>query len=367
MFEIQSNLKVVPKIIFPETSAMSSQQPQQQATSTSSSNHPLGPPPPVPPKPQLNKPSTNTTTSTTTKPAIPPKRDLKPITSSSSSSASSGNSLSESLKKRSSSEQQPTDNSDKIESIVSQLLGEMIEMIELQSLDSTSEPVAAVIVADSTNQATSSSSSSKWTNNLGGFQNAANQQHLIDACLTGLKHLCHTFAQSHLFQTTTTTIIESDHHTRMTTIQDENTSNNNNNELVNKSFASLFYTSSDKRPELNFRDESELELCVCALRTDCLAYLHSFQILNKLLIKILFFPRETPVQRAGASSPTNHLNRLLSSSSSFDDDRYRVIAALVDEFEDWVKDLFVISCSSTFPGLTNCKLKKINFIYFIYF
>lgn len=69
------------------------------------------------------------------------------------------------------------------------------------------------------------------------------------------------------------------------------------------------------------------------LRLDCLNYLQSFHILNKFLIKMLFFPREST-----ASCP------VISDASGTDSNVF-----LIDSFDDWMKDLFLISCCAVIP------------------
>lgn len=228
----------------------------------------------------------------------------------------SSGSLSNVLKKTSSNDL----DIDKVESIVAQLISEMIETIELQSLES---PVTEPIESMSTRTKTNSD-----------IQNGNNQQYLIDACLTALKQLCHTFVQSHLLQKL---VVESG-------IGDQRAAQDD----IDKAFVSLFYSNTDKRSEICFKPDSEIGLHLIEIKRDCLTFLYSFQILNKLLIKILYFPRESDCWRTNSTSSMDGLNSLRN-----DENRDRVIASLIDGFEDWVKDLFVISCSSSYSSQSN--------------
>lgn len=230
----------------------------------------------------------------------------------------SSGSLSNVLKKTSSNDL----DIDKVESIVAQLISEMIETIELQSLEPP--PVTEPIESMSTRTKTNSD-----------IQNGNNQQYLIDACLTALKQLCHTFIQSHLLQKLVVECGTGDH---QRAAQDD----------IDKAFASLFYSNSEKRSEICFKPNSEIGLHLIEIKRDCLTFLYSFQILNKLLIKILYFPRESDCWRTNANSSMDGLNSLRN-----DENRDRVIASLIDGFEDWVKDLFVISCSSSYSSPSN--------------
>lgn len=196
----------------------------------------------------------------------------------------------------------------------------MIEIIELNSLESIETPSS--------------------------LQNLNNQQYLIDACLTGLKQLCHTFVVSHLFQRTSSEIsVLSGEELKVSTKVD-----------IDKAFASMFYSSNEKRIQINIKNGAELGVHVISMRSDCMSYLHSFQILNKLLIKILIFPRESAAHRNAASSTRDGLNIAWKS----DEERNKVIKSLTEEFEDWVKDLFVISCLSSLSNIKSIKLFRLD-------
>jgi hypothetical protein len=164
-------------------------------------------------------------------------------------------------------------------------------------------------------------------------------RYLIDTCLVHLKQLCYTFFTHHMF------------------ISD--TSVSGIEEQISKSFASLFdpeainasKNETDNRPVL---DDQANYLSILStvnftkLKPESLTYLQSFQILNKLLIKMLFFPREP-------SSSKSNLAQELSTESA--DGSENDVANSENEkffrsFEHWLKSLFVISCASQFATHT---------------
>ena len=148
----------------------------------------------------------------------------------------------------------------------------------------------------------------------------------VENCIFHLKELTHTFIKSHLFK------IESN--------GENDNANNNSEEIINKSFSSLFYSNQVKSflnlnddgyliddfdeyfkqkvdrkmtdedqtnnqleetitflqdlivNEKNSSNDSVSNVYSIHLKHDCLNYLQSFQILNRLLIKMFFFPRE---------------------------------------------------------------------------
>ncbi|CAF0777344.1 unnamed protein product [Brachionus calyciflorus] len=129
---------------------------------------------------------------------------------------------------------------------------------------------------------------------------------IIEQCLNSLKKLCHTFIRSHLYQDT-------------------------QQDFLDKSFKSLFslknksFISNDDGYQSDSSDLNNLTLM--KLKSNSLQYLQSYQILNKLLIKLLFFPREQIE---------------LNNSNQIDDSPETLLAT----FEEWLKDLFVISTCS---------------------
>lgn len=232
--------------------------------------------------------------------------------SSESGTSSSSSSSFGLLKKRSSNDSE----SGTIETIVSHLIDEIIETIELQSLEN-----------EQAEQNVNNPAAAGTTVN-----NSINQQYLIDSCLTGLKHLCHTFARTHVFQAS------------------EDGDKDKGSDEIGRSFASLFGDTN-----LTEWAEAANRVYTIRLRLDCLAYLHSFQILNKLLIKTLFFPRETPVVRSSGAAALSGVASLTVCQETSDEPD-RLLGTLVAEFEDWIKDLFVISCSSFIPSLNHGKI-----------
>jgi len=159
-----------------------------------------------------------------------------------------------------------------------------------------------------------------------------------------------------------------------------------NHDKVRKSFHSLFSqknntmksngvnymemicpncSSSLKNGEQMLR-ENEMAVQMVQLKPECLNYLQSFQIINKFLIKMFFFPRESHQDNDGTTASTTKANKntksdtettTTPSSSSEQEDlnecckqarKEKINKLLIDSFDEWVKDLFVISCCSTF-------------------
>lgn len=80
---------------------------------------------------------------------------------------------------------------------------------------------------------------------------------------------------------------------------------------------------------------------VVQLRSDCLSYLQSFHILNKFLIKMLFFPRE---------NKTNYNPDPTSMTSSNEiPEHFQTKAFVINSFDNWLKVLFVLSCAAELP------------------
>ena len=136
---------------------------------------------------------------------------------------------------------------------------------------------------------------------------------IIENCVFYVKQFFHTFVKSHLFGADGS-------------LQDR----------VSKSFSSLFKTGDEANlansvrlsdvPTLLVNSEEltdePLSFTSIQLKPDSLNFLYSFQILNKFLVKLLFFPRETGLKNLDESLKET------------------------DFFEDWLKDLLVLSCSA---------------------
>lgn len=287
------NLKVVPKIIFPETSSSVQQNQQQQQSQSHQTTSASSAPPPLPPKPP--------------KPVISKKPQLNNDAK---------------LQKHGSNDSE----SGKIETIVGHLIDELIETIELQSMSSSRTTIEPTQLPLSSNNVDN--------NNL-----ANNSNHIIEVCLTSLKHLCHTFAKSHVFLS-------------ISDLQEQ----------INKSFASLFITPLQQQQQkqqngLIILDDQQQTGAASAvvsgsgvyaikMKPDCLGYLQSFQILNKLLIKILLFPREaTCVDKSNGGENCGG-------------------GGVDGDFEEWIKDLMVISCSSCIQNVNNGEKRCFEFLYF---
>lgn len=172
-----------------------------------------------------------------------------------------------------------------VEDIVKDVLNDLIGSIE--SADSSDQPMAR--------------------KNLNEYEND-DDKFLIEQCLTHLKQLCHTFIKNHLF------VIEQ---------QNE----------ITESFKSLFNSnaglhSGSKQNSIQNDDgylvdfnNSDLNtnLTLVKLKPSCLSYLQSFQILNKLLIKMLFFRANSNLnsqtQTPNFASPLQQQMRVYSSHS----------------------------------------------------
>ena len=74
----------------------------------------------------------------------------------------------------------------------------------------------------------------------------------------------------------------------------------------------------------------EIDSSTIQMRPECLNYLQSFQILNKFIMKMLYFPREERKEM----------------TESYHDFSIKSRKNLIQSFESWIKDLFVISCSA---------------------
>jgi hypothetical protein len=181
-------------------------------------------------------------------------------------------------------------------------------------------------------------------------------RYLIDTCLVHLKQLCYTFFANHMFLNDPSTAVCIE-------------------EQISKSFASLFHTdatagsssssssngSSPSEDRLVLDDQANYlsvlsTVSFIKLRHESLTYLQSFQILNKLLIKMLFFPREPSNAAAalstanqkesnstgGAANATEGGDDAMSSEANSENEKF------LRSFEDWLKSLFVVSCASQF-------------------
>ena len=231
------------------------------------------------------------------------------------------------IKKRSNTE---TSDDGKVESIVALLIDEIIETIELIEAgeiveeDNNDDEIEETDEENMVEATSTTAAASQSLNNQ--------QQYLIDACLIGLKQLCHTFIKSHVFANSTTEQQES----------------------IDKSFVSLFYSTSSERVTSSIDDDLTSGVYTVKMNPSCLGYLQSFQIMNKLLIKILFFPRESAAKAnaccsAASASSDGSSGKDAENGDTDADFKLRLIA----EFEDWIKDLFVISCSSFIPSSIN--------------
>ena len=135
---------------------------------------------------------------------------------------------------------------------------------------------------------------------------------IIEQCLSSLKKLTHTFIHAHLFS------------------QDQL-------DQVDKSFRSLFSSSSKTffgNDDGYLLDTDINNLSFIKLKSNSLQYLQSYQMLNKLMIKMLFFPRE-PQDQCSFKLVNENLDCCL------------------DSFEDWLKDLFVIASTSQMQNIKN--------------
>lgn len=178
-----------------------------------------------------------------------------------------------------------------IEEIVKEVLNDMINLIENSDCtDCALDPPQKRILNETEND-------------------DDNDKFLIEQCLTYLKKLCHTFITKHLFCTNEQTIGQ---------------------DQIDKSFKSLFNVNIRNDDGYQVDSNEPNNLTLVNLKPNCLSYLQSFQILNKLLIKMLFFPREQH-----ETSLDLCFNKSDSTSES-----------LEDSFEEWLKDLFVISSTS---------------------
>ena len=208
-----------------------------------------------------------------------------------------------------------------VESIASEVLNEIISLLEAKESpsDVASMPLTSSEIC---------SPLKKNSKLIAKDDETKNNDVTIENCIYHLKELTHTFVKCHLFKN------ECD---------ETDNSDNDSEEKINKSFSSLFYSNQlkslfnlnddgyliddyeeyfkIKNTTKNSQDQSETNnflhnlilneknsrnnssdanlnrgnscsVYTIQLKHDCLNYLQSFQILNKLLIKMFFFPRE---------------------------------------------------------------------------
>jgi hypothetical protein len=212
------------------------------------------------------------------------------------------------------------------ESIINEVLNEIIAIIEAK--ENPHDDLAPVPPVSVTETLSPLKKNSKIA--VKSIEEKTNEV-TVENCIFHLKELTHTFIKSHLFK------IE---------CNDENdNANTNPEEIINKSFKSLFYSNqiksllclnddgyliddcdeyikqknNDKMTKTSQdQSDNQLEETIAQLmnlmlnekipsihsnnslsnvysiqmKNDCLNYLQSFQILNRLLIKMFFFPRE---------------------------------------------------------------------------
>lgn len=203
-----------------------------------------------------------------------------------------------------------------IDSCVRHVLNDIISLIELEQDDKSTQQIDEVEVAIAP-------SKSQELLSVGDEDG----RYLIDTCLVYLKQLCYTFVTSHLFQATSMSDID---------------------EQLGKSFQSLFVSETNRASKFDEKlmmDDQTIyqatlsSLNLVKLKPDSMNYLQAFQILNRLLIKMLFFPRE-PSSLSTESSESNNASNSL-------DETERLFQA---SFENWLKALFVISCTSQFSN-----------------
>lgn len=94
------------------------------------------------------------------------------------------------------------------------------------------------------------------------------------------------------------------------------------------------HENSSENTETN-SDNMDDDSSTIQMRPDCLNYLQSFQILNKFIMKMLYFPREERKDM----------------TDSYNGSRTHSRKDLIQSFESWIKDLFVISCSAEITDL----------------
>ena len=248
-----------------------------------------------------------------------------------------------------------------VETIVGHVINGIISLIEIESNHELNENQTSQIeeeeeddgyeedgdIEDVENEEIAVKEVESTEINMESKQNdSSDGRYLIDTCLVYLKQLCYTFVTNHMFLVDSSNSIE---------------------EQLGKSFLSLFNLDarSGKFEESFNLDYSKNYQSILSsvnffkLKSDSLLYLQSFQILNKLLIKMLFFPRE-PSQASSSAvvadldwSFNSNISNEVSAFSEVNEDR------LLKSFEDWLKSLFVISCSSQLANNvpnTNTKL-----------
>ena len=291
-----------------------------------------------------------------------------------------------------------------VESVVNDVLNEIITLIESSSPSSSPNKPETILIEESKN--TSEKIEQKIEPQKPKTYDDKNDDKTIENCVFNLKQLTHTFIKSHLFKNDSNSSSPS-------------STNSQIEENIKKSFSSLFYSNQikslfnlnddgylvdesdylttlklqntsaqtkltdainsihllisneNKTNDDEYLNEEETfqnlsstlsNIYLIPLKHDCLNYLQSFQILNKLIVKMFFFPRE---QKRNVSI-TEELKLILDEYASDDqsnetDDcsilnakkklitrKLSEITRIIDSFEDWLKDLFVISCTTEF-------------------
>jgi hypothetical protein len=254
------------------------------------------------------------------------------------------------------------DDSQSVEQIVERVLNEMVALVEIESnhQDGNANENGTIGQAgdfendqseDSGQHDTESEDSSSEEEQVQAqkAEETARQtvdesdgRYLIDTCLIHLKQLCYTFFSNHMF------------------LNDQSVSME---DQIAKSFSSLFNgidsVSLESRQHPLVLDDQANYLSVLGtvnfmkLKQESLTYLQSFQILNKLLIKMLFFPREPSTQTSASSQNLQQQNNESNTNASSTDTNPENTSENETEkfsrsFENWLKSLFVISCSSQF-------------------
>jgi hypothetical protein len=177
---------------------------------------------------------------------------------------------------------------------------------------------------------------------------------IIESCVFYLKQLFHTFIRSHLIQTSET------NNSFMSLFNFNNNYSldiNTNNYLYDINCTKCNKEQQQQQLQINN------DISLVHLKPDSLNYLHSFQILNKFLFKMFVHPREKD-----QVDETNKNKKKINNKSEDDQDeqqqqneccrqarKNKINKLIVDSMDEWLKDLFIISCCST---LTTTNIQK---------
>lgn len=267
--------------------------------------------------------------------------------------------------------------------VINELLNDLIRQIEAQC-DETP------LVKQPQQQSNNHSSSLQNETSNSKSNKTENNYFIIESCVFYLKQLCHTFIRSHLIQLGSggggggdqTVSHDKLKKSFQSLFNQKNSNSSSSSSQSMKSNGDNYLemgcpncnssnTSSKSEETATPPREDDHGIQMIQLKPECLNYLQSFQIINKFLIKMLFFPRENQQDNDSLNNKSNNKNlksdETTTANANEQDDqnecckqarKQKINKLLVDSFDEWVKDLFVISCCSTFTNNNSLKQQQ---------